>query len=130
MVYLKCHVGVSGTDGSVINQSLNIVHHDARHRTLVSVIEDFPDCHAFGRLCEADHIFRAADLDEGESGVPGDPGGHGALAGVRRPLEEDGDETRAPSRGLLDSQLPILEDVLYVRAPVNDASREETCTWR
>ena len=125
--YLKCHVGVSWTDWSIINQSLYVVHHNTRHGTLVSVIEDLPDGHTLGRLRVSDHVLRAADLDEREARVPGNLGSQSTLAGVGRPLKEDGDEARSPGGCLLDRQLTVLEDVLHVRAPVDNTSCEETC---
>ena len=91
----------------------------------VSIIKDFPDGGALGGLREADHVLRAADLDEREARVLGNLCGEGGLARVWSSLQQDGDQTGAASQGLLNRQPPVLEDLLDSAAPGDDAARQE-----
>jgi hypothetical protein len=50
---LKGQVGVSRADGTVVEESFDVVDDDARHHRAVSVVEDLADGRALGRLSEA-----------------------------------------------------------------------------
>ena len=93
--------------------------------TSVGVVKDLPDGGALGGLREADHVLWAADLDEGEARVLGNLGGQSSLARVRSSLQQYGDQAGVPGQRLLDRQSAVLEDLLDVLAPVDDAARDE-----
>ena len=56
---LQRQVGISGSDGAVVQEPLDVVHEDAGHGGAVGVVKDAADLHALGRLREAHHVLGA-----------------------------------------------------------------------
>jgi len=54
---LQCHIGVPGTNRTVVQQTLHIVHHNAAERGAIGIVEDLSDVQTLGRLSVADHVL-------------------------------------------------------------------------
>lgn len=115
---LEGNVGVSRSNGTVIQKPLHVVNQDARHLRAVSIVKDLADLHALGTLGEAHHVLRTADLDEWEAWHLGQLRSQSSLASIGRSLQQDADQTRAIWAGsLLNKQSAIIQHILNRLAP-------------
>ena len=59
----------------------------------VSIVEDFTNGRTFGRFREPDHVFGAADLDKGKSGIDGKLSGQSGLTSIGSTLQKNTDQS-------------------------------------
>ena len=119
---LQDEIGEARSNRCIVEHRLDVVHDHAAELGLVGVVEYLVDGLALGQLAEADHGLGRAELEERKIAVHGDLGRQRRLAAVRSTLEQYGDEWRhlALDR-LIDAQLALLEHLLDLRTPQQDA---------